>query len=97
MIYVLIAIIVLLSIAMVYISIDFKRAKHIHEEKVNELNFVIVQLLDSQKDQIGKLKLSDELKEKLKKAREIIDRDFIAMQFDSIKTLSENNLLDETS
>jgi hypothetical protein len=61
MIYILIAIIVLLSIAIVVLSIDFRRAKMSHEEKVGKLNYAVVQLLSDSETQLGQLRLSDEL------------------------------------
>ena len=94
MIYILIAIIVLLSVAIVCISIDFKRTKHDHKKKVTELNYVIVGLAANSDNQLGQLRLSDEIKEKLVAARETIDKDMMDMQYDFVKTLSENKLLD---
>lgn len=94
MIYILTAIIVLLSAAIVYITIDFKRTKNSHEKKVNELNYTIVGLMANNDNQLGQLKLSDELKGKLIAARETIDKDMLAMQYDFVETLSKNKLLD---
>jgi hypothetical protein len=42
---------------------------------------------------LAKLKLSDELRQKLHFAREKIDRDMLAMQHDFIETLAKNNLI----
>jgi len=94
MIYFLVAIIVLLAGAFIYISIDFKRTKLNHEKTVAELNFVIIRLIDNQKSQLSQLKLSDDMKEKLTKAREVIDKDLLAMQYDYLDILSKNNLLE---
>jgi uncharacterized coiled-coil protein SlyX len=93
MIYILIAIIILLSAAIVALSIDFKRAKQSHQQKINELNYVIAELVISNDSQQGQLKISDDLREKLRTAKEKIDRDLLAMQYDFVEILSENKLL----
>ena len=94
MIYLLVALIVLLAGAFIFITIDFKRTKLNHKKTVAELNFVIIRLVDNQQEQLSQLKLSDDLKKKLINAREIIDRDILAMQYDSVEILSKNDLLD---
>ncbi|HLA55687.1 MAG TPA: hypothetical protein VK623_06285 [Flavobacterium sp.] len=94
MIYILMFIIVCLCAAIVCLTIDFKKAKSRHELKIGELNYAIVQMMASNDSQLGQLKLSDELKEKLKTARETIDKDMLAMQYDFVETLSKNKLLD---
>lgn len=94
MIYILIAIISLLTVAIVGLSISFSKAKRDHAQKVDELQYVIVQLTAHNQDQLDKLKLSDTLREKLDAARETIDKDLMAMQYDFVATLSKNNLVD---
>ena len=94
MIYLLVAIIVLLAGAFIYISVEFKRTSLNHEKTVAELNFLIIRLVDNQKAQLSQLKLSEDLRGKLLKAREIIDMDLLSMQYDYLDILSKNNLLD---
>lgn len=94
MIYILIFIIVLLSLTIVYITIDFKKTKSRHVKKVAELNYVIAGLASNNDIQSGQLKLSDELKIKLNIARETIDKDILAMQHDFVKTLIKNKLVE---
>lgn len=93
MIYLLIAVIVLLSLTIVVLSVNFRKARLSHDHKVNELQYVIVQLTADNHEKLAQLKLSDELREKLHFAREKIDRDILAMQHDFIDTLSKNDLI----
>lgn len=93
MIYLLIAIIVLLSLTIVVLSINFRKAQLSHNQKVGELQYVIVQLTADNDDKLSRLKLSDELRQKLQFAREKIDREVMMMQHDIIETLSKNNLI----
>ena len=94
MIYILIVIISLLSLAIVGLCISFSKTKRDHAQKVDELQYVIVQLTANNENQLGQLKLSDELRHKLYAARVAIDKDLMAMQHDFIGKLSGNNLID---
>ena len=93
MIYLLITIIVLLCLTIVVLSINFRREQLSHNEKVNELHDVIVQLTLDSEQRLTQLKISDELRQKLHSAREKIDRDVLALQHDFIETLFKNNLI----
>ncbi|RZJ30933.1 MAG: hypothetical protein EOO48_03620 [Flavobacterium sp.] len=93
MIYILIALIALLTAVIVGLCINFSKAKRSHAQKVGELQYVIVQLTAHNDEQIDKLKLSDALREKLQTARETIDKDLISMQYDFVETLAKNNLI----
>jgi hypothetical protein len=92
MIYLLIAIIVLLSLTIVVLSINFRRAQLGHNKKVGEMQHIIVQLTADNDEKLAKLKLSDDLRQKLHATREQIDRDVMAMQYDLVATLVKNNL-----
>ncbi len=94
MIYFLTAVIIVLTAAIVALSIDFRYAKVQHRQKVDELNHIIVQLMSSNDAQLSQLRLSDELKDKLNEARESIDKDLMAIQHDLVGTLSKNGLID---
>jgi len=93
MIYLLIIIIVFLTLTIVVLSVNFKRAQLSHNQKVGELQYVIVQLTADSDEKLAKLKLSNELKQTLKAAREKLDRDLMAIQHETIETLSKNNLI----
>jgi len=94
MIYILVAIILILIATIVTLSINFSKTKSMHAQKVEELQYVIVQLTAHNDNQIGQLKLSDELRDKLNAFRETLDKDLMAMQYDFVETLSKNKLLD---
>lgn len=94
MIYLLIAIIVLLSLTIVVLSINFRKAQLSHNLKVSELQYAIVQLMADNEGRLAQLKLSDELKEKLQSAREKLDRDLMVVQHDLVEKLVHNGLVD---
>lgn len=93
MIYLLIAIIVFLCLTIVVLSVNFRKAQLSHNQKINELQYLVVQLSADGDNTLSKLKMSDDLREKLHFAREKIDRDLMLMQHGFIETLSKNNLI----
>lgn len=94
MIYVLIAIIVLLSVTIVVLSINFRKAQLAHHRKVSEMQYVITQLTANSDDKLAQLELSDELRQTLRAAREKIDREMVAIQHDLVGKLVQNGLVD---
>lgn len=94
MIYLLTIIIVLLSIAIVTLSVNFRKAKLSHREKVAELRFALVQLTADNEHKLAQLQLSDDLKNKLQATREKLDKDLVAVQYDLVEILSKNSLID---
>jgi len=93
MIYLLIVIIILLSLTIVVLSVSFRKSQLSHNRTVSALQYQIVQLADARDDKLARLALSEALKEKLRFAREKIDRDLMAMQHDCIDKLAKNNLI----
>jgi len=93
MIYILITIIVLLSIAIVCISIDFNREKSNHDKKMQEMKDVIGMMANIGHEKAGMIKLSDDLNISLTTARKTLDNDILAMQYDLVETLSKNDLV----
>ena len=89
MIYVLISIIVLLSLAIVALSIDLRRTRLRHQRHVAELQFAIVQLTENNAHQLQQIKLSDELRKRLMAARHAIDRDLMDVQHDMAQALAK--------
>lgn len=92
MIYLLIAIIVLLSLTIVVLSINFRQAQLSHNVKVSELKNTIVQLSADSDIKRDQLKLSDDLRQKLNAARGRLDRDLMAMQHGFVETIVKNDL-----
>jgi hypothetical protein len=93
MIYLLIAIIILLSLTIVVLSVNFRKAQLSHHKKVGELQFTLVQMTADNNDTRVRLELSESLKSTLRLAREKIDRDVMAIQHDLVETLAKNNLI----
>lgn len=94
MIYLLATIIVLLSIAIVTLSIHFRRARLSHQEKVAELRYAIVRLTASNEQTLAQLQLSGDLENKWKATREKLDKDLMAVQHDLVEILYRNRLID---
>lgn len=94
MIYLLTIIIILLSIAIVTLSVNFRKTKLSHQEKVAELRYALVQLTANNEHGMAQLQLSDDLKDRLQATREKLDKDLMAVQYDLVEILSKNSLLD---
>ncbi len=90
MIFVLISIVFLLSVVLFYLIYQISSIKIEHSKTVSNLESVIHQLLNEQKKQSSNLKLSDELKGKLVKARVSIDENVMDLQKDLISIIAKN-------
>jgi hypothetical protein len=91
MILLLICIILVLIGFILYVTYQFKENKKIHSEKIINLQNVIFDLLQEQKQQSLHLKLSDELKNKLLEARISIDENIMDLQHDLVSVISKKN------
>ena len=76
MTYIFISIIVLLSLCIVWLSINYRHTRRKYDSKVGELNLMIVALNEIAERQSGQLRLSDELHEKIILAGSIIHEQF---------------------
>ena len=94
MIYILIAIIVILCIAIVCLSVNFQRTRQSHKQKAAEFDHLIIAFTEHSEENSGQLQLSDELTQKLLRARSKIDKDMLGLQNDFVKVLSKNGLIE---
>lgn len=94
MIYLLIAIIVLLSVTIVVLSINFRKAQLSHNQKVSDLHDVIAQLTADNDEKLAQLELSDELRLTLQSARDKLDRQILDLQHDLVGKIVQHGLVD---
>ena len=93
MIYICTIIIVLLSVAIVMLSIGFRKSKMSHRQNIGELNYAMTKLSADNESKISQLHLSDEINRKLFSTREQIDKDIMAIQTELMEILAKNSLL----
>lgn len=93
MIYLLTCAIVLLIAIIIYVRIDSRNSVLRHQKKTELLREMIVHLLNDQSIQSEKIRLAEELREKLNSANKILSVDISEMMHDFIDTLSQNDLL----
>lgn len=91
MILLLIVIILALSVFSLFLMHQLKISKRLHSDKVNKLKIVIFDLLEEQKKQSFKLRLSEDLRTKLSEARITIDENVMELQHDLFYLISKNN------
>ena len=94
MIYLLIAIIVLLSVTIVVLSINFRKAQLSHNRKVSDLHYVIAQLTADSDEKLAQLELSVELRLTLQSARDKLDRQILELQHDLVGKIVQHGLVD---
>ncbi|OYU81658.1 MAG: hypothetical protein CFE23_04095 [Flavobacterium sp. BFFFF1] len=97
MLFVLIAIILSLFAAIIYLGIDFHREKKLFRKKIAALEEIIVQITRKQMLQSGQLKLSDEMSENLKKTKIVLNEDIFGLNYELFDLLSKNDLLKDES
>jgi len=90
MIYFLLAIIVILCIAIVCLSINFQLTKTHHNQKVADLNDLIVLLTNNVNSNTGSIGLSDDLTGILNNARAKIDGQLLSLQRDFAEAVDNN-------
>lgn len=78
----LIVIILLLFALVLYLILQMRKAKDIHDVKIKQLQELVLQLVKEQKVHSSKLKLSDELKIKINEARISLDENILELQHD---------------
>jgi len=93
MIYILVPIVFLQSMAIVRLMVNNRRIRNRHEQHIFELQHMIVKLAEVGERRAGQLQLSDDLRIKLENARREIDREMMNLQKDMASTLSKNNLI----
>ena len=93
MIVFLIAVIVLLIVAIVYLNIAFYKDKRLFKIKLESMHQVIAEITQKQSGQLSKIKLSDELNEKLKASNVVLSNDIFGLNYELFDLLSKNNLL----
>ncbi|HEX8562520.1 MAG TPA: hypothetical protein VF676_06020 [Flavobacterium sp.] len=93
MIYILVVIVAVLLAIIVFLGMDLKKSRLNHEKRIAVLQEMIARLLDNQDVQTSKIKLSDEMNQKIDSANRVISNDILALVHDFVDTLSKNNLL----
>ncbi len=93
MMFLLLGVVGILLAVIFFLIFDIRRSRESHRKKVVLFQEMIVHLLDNQDIQNDKIKLSDELKEKLQNANHLLSTDIGSMIQDFVETLSQNNLL----
>ncbi|AWA28766.1 hypothetical protein HYN48_00925 [Flavobacterium magnum] len=93
MIILLTAVILLLFVAMIYLAVYSHREKKKFSEKIAALEAIIVQITRKQLAQSGQVKLSDDLNERLKKSRVVLNEDIFTLNYELFDLLSKNDLL----
>ena len=93
MILVLTTIIFLLTISILYLSIDFYRDKKVFKKRILALEEVIFQISKKQIVHSNQLKLSDDLNENLKKSRSTLSDEIFNLNYNLFEILAKNDLL----
>ncbi len=93
MTYILVSIIIILCLAIIYISISFGQSRNAHKTQVGNLKKTIVLLNETHQKQLMQLVLSDELQKNMRESRTKMDMELLAAQSDFISTLHKNNLI----
>ncbi|NUY81824.1 hypothetical protein HUK80_13030 [Flavobacterium sp. MAH-1] len=93
MIYVLLfTIIALLAVIVLQMRL-INRSRHEHEQKMEVLRRVIVELAGNSALKNQQLQLSDELMKRLRSANTVLSRDITVLVNEFVETLSAHNLL----
>lgn len=93
MLYFLIFTIVVLSFVIVLQMTQIRRSRLEHEQKMEVMRQVIVQLAGNSAHKNQQLQLSEELMAKLRSANTVLSQDISGMVNEFVETLSANNLL----
>lgn len=93
MIVILIAVIVLLIAAIVCLNIAFYKEKRLFKIRLESMRQIIAEITRKQSGQLGQIKLSDELNEKLKAGNVALSQDIFGLNRELFDMLSKNNLL----
>ncbi len=95
MIYILIITVGVLITIILFLGFAQKKSQAVHERKVEVLQQTILHLLSNQDIQTGKIKLSEELQEKIQVANRTISDAVLSAVTEIIETASQNNLLNK--
>lgn len=93
MVYFLIAVIVLLVGIIIYLNVVFYKEKRLFKIKLESMQQVILEISKKQSGQLNKIKLSDQLNEKLKSSNVTLSHDIFGLNHELFEMLSKNNLL----
>lgn len=93
MFYLLVFTIAILAAVIVLQMLQMKRAKLEHEQKMELMREVIVQLASNSAEKSQRLQLSNELMEKLRSANVVLSQDISGLVNEFVETLSVNNML----
>lgn len=93
MIYVLLFTVIALLAVVVLQMRQISRSRHEHEQKMEMLRRVIVELAGNSALKNQQLQLSDELMKRLRSANTVLSRDITVLVNEFVETLSAHNLL----
>lgn len=93
MIIFLIAVVVLLAAAMIYLHMAFYREKRLFEARLESMRQVIAEITLKQSGQSGKIRLYEELNEKLKAGNAALGQDILGLNLELFDLLYKNKLL----
>jgi len=93
MVIVLIAVILLLLAAIVYLNIEFYKEKKNFSTKLCLLQEVIIEMSKKELRQRGQIQLSEQLEQSLKLNNAALSNDIFKLNYELFEILSQNNLL----
>jgi len=93
MIIILLITIVLLSVIIFYLNVNFYRQKKVFRLKIEALQQVIVEISKEQAVQLNQLKISDEFDRHFKARKAVIGRNVFDLNHHLFELLSKNDLL----
>ena len=93
MVYFLIGVIVLLIGIIIYLNVVFYREKRLFKIKLESMQQAVLEISKKHSGQLGKIKLSDQLNEKLKSSNVTLSHDIFGLNHELFDMLSKNNLL----
>jgi len=91
--YVLSVTVLLLVAIIVKLAIGSRKLQRSHDQKMLLMKQMMVHLLENQDAQSTKIRLSEELKDRLQQANRSLSNEIVAMMHDFIETLTQNDLL----
>ncbi|RZJ73536.1 hypothetical protein [Flavobacterium sp.] len=93
MFYLLLFTITILAAVIVMQMLQIKRARIEHDQKMEVMRQVIVQLASNSAEKSQQLQLSQDLMDKLRSANAVLSQDISGLVNEFVETLASNNLL----
>lgn len=93
MICILLAIILLLLVAIIYLNVQFHQEKNNFKIKLHAMQDIIIEISKKQLGQVEQLKLSQELEATLKSSNAKLNSDIFGLNYDLFEIAAKNNLI----